>query len=770
MKSGTVLLAALTLLWSVLMATTGGPRLAAAPALQTTVSAPAPSPAPATTTAADYLGSAACRRCHEVEQEQWEKSLHVRMTKPVAEALVVGDFAEGTRFEDHGRAYTFGRKDGKPYITVAAGDRPAETFTVDYTLGAKRYQGYLSTLPDGRVYVLPAFWHVESRRWVDWKEITPIPDGAHDLRQIWNANCFNCHGTNIVQGYDVETRRYNSTWTEMGIGCEACHGPGREHVTLMEEWEKNPAAKPAYDNSAKNRALSDILKTLSPRSAAPRRIYDTCAYCHGNKTNVFVGFRGGDRYDDFALPFLLSGEIPANDQQGEFWPDGRPNRFNRPQALTLSGCFKAGAITCTNCHVAHGSRNEHSLKVNIYQGRNGDGLCTQCHTTPKSGTRSPASGGASGAAPAASPESSSSSSDPTPDSRLASAVKPSFTGAGLQAHTFHKPESAGSRCISCHMSDVNWRLLIRRRDHTFSPPTPEMTARYGVPNACTTCHDEKTPEWATTQMDAWWGDGDRRRTSMATADLMYRAGSGDATVVPDLARMAVDRGQGAFLRASAADYISRMLLGGGTTSGAQQSQTSFGASSSSPAIRPQERIAASPAVINALMGAAADPEGMVRATAVKALAATGQAEKVLPALTARLIDPSRVVRVRAVEGLVSLGIVELPGAAGQALARAQEEYLASMRAFPDVASNHAAIGWLEASRGRVEQAQQALDAALKVEPRYPRPYVVKGVIEARAGRYQEAIEMWKKAKELSPEDPALDQLIAEAEKRKAGAR
>jgi len=769
MKSGTLLLAAVAFLWSALVATADGRRQAAAPASQATLPTPSPTAASASATAADYLGSAACRRCHEVEQEQWEKSLHVRMTKPVAQALVVGNFADGTRFEDHGRAYTFGRKDGKPFITVAAGDRPAETFAVDYTLGAKRYQGYLSTLPDGRVYVLPAFWHLESRRWVDWKEITPIPDGAHDLRQIWNANCFNCHGTNIVQGYDVETKRYNSTWTEMGIGCEACHGPGREHVALMDEWEKNPASKPAYDNSAKNRALSDILKTLSPRSAAPRRTYDTCAYCHGNKTNIFVGFRGGDRFDDFAVPFLLSGEIPSNDQQGEFWPDGRPNRFNRPQALTLSGCFQAGAITCTNCHVAHGSRNEHSLKVNIYQGRNGDGLCTQCHTTPVSGTRYPVSE-VPPAAPPAAPESDSRL--PTPDFRpvVASSAKPSFTGAGLQAHTFHKPESAGSRCINCHMSDVNWRLLIRRRDHTFRPPTPEMTARYGVPNACTTCHDEKTPEWATAQMDAWWGDGDRRRASMATADLMYRAGSGDTSVVPELARMAVDRSQGALLRASAADYVSRMLLGGGATGGAQQSQTSFGAGGSGGPARPQERVAASPAVINALMGAAADPEGMVRATAVKALAATGQAEKVLPALTARLIDPSRVVRVRAAEGLLALGIVELPGPAGQALARAQEEYLTSLRAFPDVASNHAAIGWLEASRGRVEQAQQALDASLKVEPRYPRPYVVKGVIEARAGRYQEAIDLWKKAKELSPGDPVIDQLIAEAEKRKAGAR
>ena len=588
------------------------------------------------------------------------------MTKPIAEATIAGDFTAGTRFTDHDRSYTLGMKDGKPFMTVAFGSAPPQTFPIDYTLGAKRYQGYLSMLPDGQIYVLPAFWHIATKRWIDWKEITPIPDGAHNLKQIWNANCFNCHGTNIVQGYDIGAKAYRSTWTEMGIGCEACHGPGREHVATMAQWEKDPASKPAYDNSSKNRQLSDILKIFSTRSSEPRRIYDTCAYCHGNKTNVFTGFKGGDRYADYALPFLISEPIPPNDLQGEFWPDGRPNRFNRPQALTLSGCFKAGAIACTNCHVAHGSRNEFSLKVNINQGRTGDSLCTQCHT------------------------------------------RPNFTGAGLEQHTFHKPDSAGSRCISCHMSDVNWRLLIRRRDHTFQPPVPENTAQFGVPNACTTCHDDKPPEWAAKQMNEWWGDGERRSRAVSLADTMYRAGSGDAATLPALARLAVDRSQGMLVRASAAEYIARLIsegrYSGAQRSGSMQSQTGFAGASTEVPTKVPTRVPpqVTPAIVNAMIGAAADPEPVVRAAALEALGIIGDRERTLGPVLGRLVDQTRVVRARAAEVLVSFGIVELPGNAGEALRRAQEEYILSLDMFPDVEAEDV---FLQSRRERVARSR-----------------------------------------------------------------
>jgi hypothetical protein len=649
-----------------------------------------------------YVGSAACQRCHESAYASWRRTLHVQMTKPIAEAVVEGSFGTDAagpsgpvHFEAYGRAYTMEAHAGRYFISISHAGRPAEKFEVNYTLGARRFQGYLSKLPDGRIYVLPLFWHNESKRWVDWKEITPIPDDPdHDLRQIWNVTCVNCHATNLVKNFDVATRTYATTWTEMGIGCEACHGPARAHIALMDEWRENPATKPAYDKSAKNRDLGRLLRIFSPRTADPRQVFDTCGYCHGNKNNSFFGFKPGDRYEDYALPFLISQPNPPNDPQGDFWPDGRPSRFNRPQALMMTGCFQKGQATCINCHTMHNPNNSHSLKVEIEMSggghtRQSDTLCTQCHT------------------------------DAT--------------------HTHHAADSPGSRCIDCHMSNVNWRLITRRRDHTFQPPVPEMTSRYGVPNACTTCHEDKSPEWAASVMDRWYGNGDRRRAVVSMADTIYRAAAGDASVLPDITRLAVDRSHGALIRASAAEFAGQLTAGA-----------------------PATRLA--PTTVNALVGAAADPEPIVRITAIRSLAVIDD-PRVPPVLAAHLGDTVRLVRVGAAEGLFNRGISVLDGPAGQALIRAQDEWADSLRTFNDQASDHTTLGWLEAARGHVESAIVELRAGIDLDPRAARPHVYLGVLAARAGKFDEALQHFRRAKALAPDYQNLDRLIAEAQTR-----
>ena len=224
------------------------------------------------TTSADYLGSTACARCHQEDFDQWQRSLHIRMTKPIAEATVVGDFSERDALR---RPWPIVRVRPRRRQAVHAGEfgggKP-ETFRVDYTLGAQALSG-LSVEARRRPHLRaagvlahrePALGRLEGDHADSRRRARPAADLEHQLLQLPRAPTSRRASTS-------RRKRYETTWTEMGIGCEACHGPGRPHVELMDAWEKNPAVKPAYDNSAKNRELSGILKIFlaAQRAAAP---------------------------------------------------------------------------------------------------------------------------------------------------------------------------------------------------------------------------------------------------------------------------------------------------------------------------------------------------------------------------------------------------------------------------------------------------------------------------------------------------------------------
>jgi Flp pilus assembly protein TadD len=169
--------------------------------------------------------------------------------------------------------------------------------------------------------------------------------------------------------------------------------------------------------------------------------------------------------------------------------------------------------------------------------------------------------------------------------------------------------------------------------------------------------------------------------------------------------------------------------------------------------------------VNALIGAANDPEAVVRATAVRSLGAIVD-DRTTAVIAAHLVDSSRIVRVRAAEALLARGIARLDGAVGAALARAQDEWAESLRTFQDVARDQAALGWLELSRGRTSEAADALNAAVALDASDAQPHVYLGVLAARAGRFDEAVKQFTAARSLQPDYPNLDRLIDEARKRR----
>jgi hypothetical protein len=287
-------------------------------------------------------------------------------------------------------------------------------------------------------------------------------------------------------------------------------------------------------------------------------------------------------------------------------------------------------------------------------------------------------------------------------------------------------------------------------------------------------------------MDKWYGNGDRRKAVVTMADTIYRAGSGDVSVLPEITKLAVDRSHGSLIRASAAEFAGQLIMksrgtdgsrGSGGTDGSRGSGGTDGSRGSggtdgsrgSGGTDGSRGLDGSrgfdPAIVNALIGAAADPEAIVRITAVRTLGLLRE-PRLVPILAARLNDSARVVRISAAESLFDMGVIQLDAPAGSVLAHVQDEWADSLRTFNDDAADHVTLGWLEASRGRTGEGEQELRTATRLDPSNARAHVFLGVLAARAGRFDEALQRFKAAKAASPTYPNIDRLIDEAQKRR----
>ena len=251
------------------------------------------------------------RAAHEAEHAQWKDSLHIKMTKPVAEATIVGDFRDGTKFADHGRAYTFGTKDGKPFVTVVVRRRARRKPSRSTTRSARSAtRAICRRCPKGASTCCRCSGTSRASAGSTGKRSRRFPTARTTSARSGTPTASTATPPTSSRATTSTAEAIQLDVDRDGHRLRSVPRPRPRARRADGAWEKDPASKPQYDNSSKNRQLSDMLKILSTRSAEPRRIFDTCAYCHGNKSNVFVGFKGGDRYEDYALPFLMSEPIP----------------------------------------------------------------------------------------------------------------------------------------------------------------------------------------------------------------------------------------------------------------------------------------------------------------------------------------------------------------------------------------------------------------------------------------------------------------------------
>ncbi len=462
-----------------------------------------------------FVSSAACRACHPDHYSTWHASFHRTMTQPAAPGAVLGDF-DGVALSSRGRAYGLERHGDEFWVDMVdpdwehdlldkgtypndVPDPPRAHKRVVMTTGSHHMQTYwVASDRDGRLFNVPFVWLNDDQRWAPREDVFLRPPGFPRQFGTWHSNCIECHSVAGEERRDEATGAYEPEAAELGIACEACHGPAATHVAA----HRDPARR--YRQRFGDEADPTI---VNPRRLAARASAQVCGQCHG--MNVFRGaeHRQGLRYragadltetrmllrtsDRAMLPDELPdwprlerhlAAQPPTFLVERFWPDGMVRVSGREHnALVESACFLGGELSCLSCHTMHkGDPNDQ-----LAAGMDGDAACLQCHGEYEK---------------------------------------------RLPEHTHHAPASQGSRCTNCHMPHTTYGLMKAIRSHLIDSPTVARSIETGRPNACNLCHLDRSLAWSAEHLARWYGqpdpiaDADRADVSAALSWLL----SGDA--------------------------------------------------------------------------------------------------------------------------------------------------------------------------------------------------------------------------------------------------
>jgi predicted CXXCH cytochrome family protein len=461
----------------------------------------------ADTAAATYVGSKSCAGCHQSEAKLWQSSHHKLAMDHATEQSVLADFNDAS-FDYYGVHSRFFRQDRKYLVETDAPDGKLATFEVKYTFGVYPLQQYLVEFPDGRIQALSLAWdsRPQEQGGQRWFHLYQNENIKHDdvlhwtgLNQNWNFMCAECHSTGVRKNYDAADDRFATSWSEISVGCEGCHGQGSHHVA----WAR---AQQSWWPFGKNESVTqgllvrfderqDIRWSLDPASGNPVRSFtpavnrkevETCGLCHARRAEFSEDWIPGRPLSDtHAVALLAPGLYQADGQMlDEVYNYG---------SFKQSKMFAAG-VTCSDCH------EPHAAKLRLP----GDGVCLQCHSTE----------------------------------RYAAAT-----------HHHHEAATSAPSCASCHMPSVTYMVVDRRHDHSLRVPRPDLSEKLGTPNACNDCHTDKSAAWAASAVERWHGSN--RKGFQNYAEAFNAAWTDQADAFRSLAAVAADLDTPAFARASA---------------------------------------------------------------------------------------------------------------------------------------------------------------------------------------------------------------------------
>ena len=584
----------------------------------------------------------------------------MQVAKP---GTVLGNFKDA-RFTYGAITSTFSARDGKFLVRTDGPDGSLQDVELKYTFGVYPLQQYLAELPGGRLQALSIAWDArpEAEGGQRWFHLYPSEkivagDELHwtGRNQNWNFMCADCHSTNVRKGYDAASNRFQTTWSEMSVGCEACHGPGSRHASWAQapqwirqlRWSDAGLANPLAERRGVTWAIDPQSGTARRNEArTTNREISSCAPCHSRRQQIAEGYRAGMPLEDYYVPALIT--------SGLYYADGQQRDEVYTYGSFLQSRMEHAGVTCADCHEPHTGKLRAS----------GNALCAQCHSARK------------------------------------------YDAPG---HHFHGAGSQGAACVSCHMPAATFMILDRRRDHSIRVPRPDQTVALGVPNACNGCHAEKGAEWAAAQVRTWYGHDPAGFQSFAN---VFHADDTGGRAEDALARLAADQSQPVIVRASALARLGRHP-GRAALLAAQSHVTDpdpairYAALSVFEAFAPEDRAAVSPLLT--------DPRRAVRQQAAWLLAGSVQGMKAGDASAFAHVEDefvqSHQFRADRPEDRLILGaFFEQRGRMDEAM----DAYRGAVRLAPDFAPAHHTLGLALVRAGLKDEALGELKRAAEM--------------------------------------------------------
>lgn len=405
----------------------------------------------------EFVGSQVCAQCHPANHQDWLASQHAHAMQDANDETVLGNFANAT-FTHEGVVTTFFKKDHTFWVRTDGPDGKLADFEIRYTFGISPLQQYLIELPGGRIQALGIAWDARPKeeggqRWYHLYPDRNLAAGEPlhwtGLDQNWNYQCAWCHSTNLRKNYNAATRQFNTTWSEINVGCEACHGPASRHVAWAsgaDQRNDDTAGTKGFPVEFDERKATTWKMgesgqaTRSPPLTTNKEI-NVCAGCHSRRGQF------SDDPNDVASPF--DAFRPALLDRGLFHVDGQQHDEVYTVASFMQSKMFAAGVTCSDCH------NPHSGKTRM----SGNAVCTQCHAAER---------------------------------------------FDAPSHHHHASNSEGAQCVSCHAPTAVYMGVDARHDHSFRIPRPDRTVVLGTPNACNQCHKDKSATWAKDAIRIWF--------------------------------------------------------------------------------------------------------------------------------------------------------------------------------------------------------------------------------------------------------------------------